>query len=81
MESRSWRLLFGESEGLTRADDEARGADGGRRVGGEETAADQVVEEHAHRGELLFDGRGLEPAPQILDRRSSSPNAVRRAAG
>ena len=57
------RLLGIQHRGLAGLDDVLRAADRMRRIGGDDLAGDQPVEQHADRGEVLLDRRLLESLP------------------
>ena len=60
-------LFAGEHRGLAGLDDVLRAAHRMGRIGGDDLAGDQPVEQHADGGQVLLDGRLLEILAQRLD--------------
>ncbi len=65
----SWvaRLIDSQHRGLPGLDHMLRPAHGMCRIGGDDLASDQPVEQHADGGKVLLDRRLLEIFPQRLD--------------
>ena len=67
MLSSSSRLIGVQHRGLAGLDDMLRATHGMRRVGGDDLAGDQPVEQHADRGQVLLDRRLRHRVLQVLD--------------